>query len=80
MGVRVGAGAPPAGARLAAVLEHAERVATAPGSATPEHLRALEAAGLSAQAIVALSQLIAFVAYQIRVVAGLRLLAQEARA
>jgi uncharacterized protein YciW len=63
--------------RLATILAHVERVATAPGAAAPEHLRALEAVGLSARDIVALSQLIAFVSYQVRVLAGMRLLIGE---
>jgi uncharacterized protein YciW len=63
--------------RLATILAHVERVATAPGTAAPEHLRALEAVGLSARDIVALSQLIAFVSYQVRVLAGMRLLIGE---
>lgn len=63
--------------RLAAVMAHVERVATAPGTATAANLRALEAVGLTARDIVALSQLIAFVSYQVRVLAGMRLLIEE---
>jgi len=70
-------GTPPAGARTAAILAHAERLATAPGSATRAHLVALDAAGLSSRDIVALAQLVAFVAYQVRVAVGLSLLAQD---
>jgi uncharacterized protein YciW len=70
-------GTPPAGARTAAILAHAERLATAPGSATKAHLAALGAAGLSSRDIVALAQLVAFVAYQVRVAVGLSLLAQD---
>ena len=66
--------------RRAAILAHVARVATAPREATPAHLQALRDAGLSPQDIVALSQLIAFVSYQTRVVSGLRLLAAEASA
>ena len=63
--------------RVAAILAHAERLASAPGSAAKAHLVALEAVGLSAREIVALTQLVAFVAYQVRVAVGLSLLAQD---
>jgi len=63
--------------RLATIMAHVERVATAPRDATPEHIRGLEAVGLSARDIVTLSQLIAFVSYQVRVLAGMRLLIAE---
>ncbi|AWK89113.1 CMD domain-containing protein [Azospirillum thermophilum] len=61
-----------------ALIAHAERVTLSPRDSRPEHLRALEAAGLDAHAIVALSQLIALVNYQVRLLAGLRGLAGEA--
>jgi uncharacterized protein YciW len=70
-------GEPPTGARRAAILAHAERLALAPGSATKAHLAPLEAAGLTARDIVALAQLVAFVAYQVRAAVGLSLLRQE---
>ncbi len=70
-------GTPPPGPRTAAILAHAERLATAPGSATKAHLAALDAVGLTPRDIVALAQLVAFVAYQVRVAVGLSLLAQE---
>ena len=70
-------GTPPVGARTAAILAHAERLATVPGSATKAHLAALGAAGLNSRDIVALAQLVAFVAYQVRVAVGLSLLAQD---
>ncbi|MBV9784957.1 MAG: CMD domain protein [Acidisphaera sp.] len=63
--------------RLAALLHHADRVARAPGQATADHLATLRAAGFGPRDIVALSQLIAFVSYQARVLAGMRLLAAE---
>jgi uncharacterized protein YciW len=69
--------APPPGPRTTAILAHAERLANAPGSATKAHLTALATTGLTAQDIVALSQLVAFVAYQVRAAMGLSLLAQE---
>jgi uncharacterized protein YciW len=70
-------GAPATGPRIAAILAHAERLAVAPGSATKAHLAALEAVGLQARDIVALAQLVAFVAYQVRVAVALSLLAQD---
>jgi uncharacterized protein YciW len=70
-------GEPHAGARREAILANAERLAVAPGSATKAHLAALDAVGLRARDIVALAQLVAFVAYQVRAAVGLSLLAQE---
>ena len=60
--------------RGAAVLAHLERVTTDPESATKANIDGLIAAGLSPHAVVALSQLIAFVNFQSRVLAGLRML------
>lgn len=64
--------------RFAAMLAHVDLVTKAPGSATPENLRKLEAQGLTASDIVALSQLVALVNYQVRVVAALRLMGEVA--
>lgn len=61
-------------ARLAAILWHVERVSADPGGATRSDLDALRAVGLSPHAIVSLSQVIAFVHFQARVLAGLRML------
>jgi CMD domain protein len=63
--------------RLAAILDHVRLVATAPGTATQARLDALRAAGLAPRDIVVIVQIVAFVSYQVRVVAGLRALAQE---
>ncbi|MGN6700235.1 MAG: CMD domain protein [Thermomicrobiales bacterium] len=72
----------PAGPALApretAILAHTDLLTIHPGAATPAHLAALQAAGLSPRDIVTISQLVAFVSYQVRVLAGLRLLAEEA--
>ncbi|AWB07122.1 hypothetical protein A6A40_18790 (plasmid) [Azospirillum humicireducens] len=57
-----------------ALIAHAERVTLSPRDSRPEHLRALEAVGLDAHGIVALSQLIALVNYQVRLLAGLNAL------
>ena len=59
-------------ARFAAILRHVDRVTTSPRQAQPEHLRELEAVGLSRFDIVSLAQVIAFVSYQARLVAALR--------
>jgi CMD domain protein len=65
--------------RLAAILRHVSLVATAPGSATRADLDALRNAGIAPRDIVVLAQIVAFVSYQVRVVAGLRALAEEMR-
>ncbi len=66
------------GPRDAAILRHAALLATNPGQATRADIAALTAAGLSPMEVVTLSQVVAFVAYQVRVAAGLALLAQPA--
>ncbi len=63
------------GPRLAAGFAHAHVLVFHPRDATPERLRPLVDAGWSTTAIVTLSQIVAFLAYQLRVVAGLRVLA-----
>ncbi len=63
------------GPRLAAALEHAHLLVFHPREAAPADLQALLDAGWSTTDIVTLSQLVAFLAFQIRVVAGLRVLA-----
>ncbi|MFJ6113238.1 CMD domain protein [Agrococcus sediminis] len=62
-------------APLAAALEHAHLLVLHPRDARPEPLRALVDAGWEADAIVSLSQLVAFLAFQLRLVHGLRALA-----
>jgi CMD domain protein len=66
-----------ASARLAALLHHTDLVATAPGQATQADLRRLEALGLTNRGVVVVSQLIAFVSFQTRLLAGLRILQEE---
>jgi CMD domain protein len=68
----------PSDARLAVLIAHVDLVTRAPGTASPDHLRALAAVGLSPRDIVSLSQLIALVNFQVRVAAGLRLLGASA--
>lgn len=60
------------GARLSAALEHAHLLVFHPRDAHAPALQALLDAGWSTTGIVTLSQLIAFLSFQIRVVAGLR--------
>jgi CMD domain protein len=61
-------------ARWDAILAHVDLVTRGPGVATRDDIDELTAAGLSSHAIVSLSQLIAFVNFQSRVLAGLRML------
>jgi len=65
-------------ARLRAIIRHTDLVTLNPKDAKAEDVSALRSAGLDDPDIVRLSELIAFVAYQIRVVAGLRLMAEVA--
>ena len=62
------------GPRLAAAFEHAHMLVFHPRDSAPSYLQALIDAGWSTTGIVVISQLIAFLSYQIRVVAGLRVL------
>ena len=59
---------------LDAAIRHADWLTTRPADASPEALQALKDAGLSPAGIVSLSQVIAFVSYQLRLIAGLRAL------
>src|SRR5262249_34683336 len=62
-------------ARLTAALEHAHMLVFHRRDANPAALQQLLDVGWSNAGIVTLSQLVAFLAFQIRVVAGLRTLA-----
>jgi len=64
--------------RLPILLAHAEMLTLRPDQATPEAIRALLATGLAPRDVVMLSQLIAHVNYETRLLAGLRLLEQRA--
>ena len=68
------------GRRLAAAFEHAHLLVFRPREASPAALQALLDSGWSSTGIVTLSQLVAFLTFQIRVAAGLRALAQGAAA
>ncbi|NBJ12853.1 CMD domain protein [Microvirga arsenatis] len=63
------------GFRLVAALEHAHLLVFHPRDASPAALQKLLDAGWSTTDIVTLSQLVAFLSFQIRVVVGLRALA-----
>lgn len=60
--------------RERAVLDYVDRLTRAPGTATPAHLAELKAAGLTPRDIVTIAQLIALLSFEVRVLAGLRLL------
>jgi CMD domain protein len=62
------------GERLAAALEHVHLLVFRPRDANPAAMQALLDAGWSSTGIVTLSQLVAFLSFQVRSVAGLRAL------
>jgi len=62
------------GTRLAAALEHAHLLVFRPRDAAPAAMQALLDAGWPTTSIVTLSQLVAFLSFQVRSVAGLRTL------
>lgn len=62
------------GARLAAALEQAHLLVFRPRDAAPTDMQRLIDAGWTATGIVTLSQLVAFLSFQVRNVAGLRVL------
>jgi CMD domain protein len=66
------------GRRLTAALQHAHLLVFHPRDASPVVLQKLLDAGWSTTDIVTLSQLVAFLSFQIRVVAGLRAVAAAA--
>jgi CMD domain protein len=63
------------GPRLAAAFEHVHMLVFHPRDAAPAALQTLLDAGWSTTDIVTLSQIVAFLSFQIRVVTGLRILA-----
>jgi CMD domain protein len=69
---------PVLGPRLAAAFDHMHLLVFHPRDAAPAALQALLDAGWSTTDIVTLSQIAAFLSFQIRVVAGLRVLAGAA--
>jgi len=69
-----GNGAEGADTRLVAILAHVDLVTLSPKEATRANIEKLTAAGLDDRDIVTLAGLIAFVNYQVLVVAGLKML------
>lgn len=69
-----GGAAPNPSPRLAAALRWAELLTLNPRAGDRAALQAVKATGLSDEAMVALAQLVAFLSYQTRVVAGLKAL------
>ena len=67
-----GSPADAADARLAAILTFTGKLIENPVEGDEAALKTLPAAGLSTPAVVTLSQLIAFLSYQVRLVAGLK--------
>jgi len=65
------------GARLAAALEHTHMLVLHPRDAAAPSLQAMLDAGWSTTDVVVISQLVSFLSFQIRVVAGLRVLASH---
>lgn len=63
------------GPRLAVAFVHAHMLVFHPRDAAPEHLQALLDAGFTTTEVVTISQIVSFLAFQIRVVSGLRTLA-----
>lgn len=66
------------GPRLDALLRYADIVAITPEATTRTDIEGMAALGLTSREIVAATQLIAFVPYQVRVLAALRAMMQEA--
>ena len=63
--------------RIQAILRHVDRLTTASATATKAHIAELTDVGLTARDIVVISQLIAFLSFQVRTLVGLRILAEE---
>ncbi|MFF3665947.1 CMD domain protein [Microtetraspora malaysiensis] len=65
------------GERLAAALDHAHLLVFRPRESSRDALKTLVDAGWTTAGVVTISQLVAFLAFQVRVVAGLRLLGAD---
>jgi len=63
---------------LGVAIQHADLLTTAPASATADDLQRLKDAGFTPVGILSLSQTIAFVSYQLRLIAALRALGASA--
>jgi CMD domain protein len=64
-------------ARSAAILRHTDMLTTSSRSGSPEAIKELRQSGLSPRDIVTISQLIAFMSYEIRMIALLRAMGGE---
>ena len=64
--------------RMIAILRHTDLLTTSSRSGSPDAIAALKQAGLTARDIVTISQLIAYLSYQIRMIATLRAMGGEA--
>jgi len=62
--------------RTSALIRHVDLVTVSPRDATPENITMLTEVGIDDADIVRLAELISFVNYQVRVIAGLRLLGE----
>lgn len=60
--------------RIHAMIKHADFVTATPSGSMKEHIERLQDAGLSSSQIIALSELIAFVNYEARIIIGLEAL------
>lgn len=60
--------------RLRAIMRHVDLIVLTPVESTQADIEVLEAAGLSPTGIVAVSQVVAYVSYQVRLIAALRAL------
>ncbi|MGO4853275.1 hypothetical protein [Phaeovulum sp. W22_SRMD_FR3] len=67
-------GETPADPALAALARHADMIAARPAEASGQDLAMLQAAGFTVPQIIALSELLAYVCFQIRVAHGLALM------
>lgn len=71
------AGAPPESGRTDLLLRYAAMVAEAPERCGQADIDALVTTGMSPQDIVAVTQLVAFIPFQVRLLAGLRAMQEE---
>jgi CMD domain protein len=62
--------------REAAILQHVDLLTNEPRAASPEQMAALQDAGLTTPAIVTLAQLVAYLSFEVRLLAGLRILGE----
>jgi uncharacterized protein YciW len=66
-----------AGTRLAAIIAYTDLVSLSPKDARAQDIQSLKDAGIDDADVVRLAELNAFLAYQIRLVAGLRLMKER---